>query len=405
MSRPKLAFTSIKYKLTFIILSLLVTASHCMADISDLFNNNKFQFHGFGSQSYLHTSDNDFFGTSENGSFEFFEFGINGIWQPTTRFKLASQLVARDAGKSDDGKFRIDYSFLDYIISNEHNKTGIRAGRIVNPYGLYNDTRDIAATRPSILLPQSIYFDVNRNFALSSDGFQIYHENRKEMRDIFIQLGLFEPRTEDPDFEPAIFFQKAPGNLEGTPSWMARILYEYDFGRIRLGLTASEVNVEYNPGSADSIFPGEFHFRPFILSAQYNSERWSFTGEVARRTSELEKFNPGRNTKFSGTSFFIQGTYRTHANWRLLIRYDELIWNNNDRDGKKFQAATGRVHYSRFAKDWTIGARWDLNQYTMLHLEWHRVNGTGWLSLLETPQSIESEQYWNLFAVSASIRF
>ncbi len=362
--------------------------------------------HGFAAQHYITTDDNSFFGDSEDGSFEFWELGINTLWRPLNNLQFAAQAVARDAGKTDDGKPRLDYAFVDYAFSQRSTgASGVRLGRVVNPLAFYNDTRDIVATRPGILLPQSVYFDVNRNFALSSDGGQLYHEVNNDLGAYTFQLGVFEPRMEDPDFEPAIFFQEVPGQLEGAASWMARILYEHDLGRIRLGLTAAEINVDYEPGTNDPIAPGEFHFIPYILSAQYNDENWSLTAEYARRSTELEKFKLLPDIDFTGSSYFVQGTYRLRPTLEAFLRYDELIWNNDDKDGKAFESLTGLPHYSRFAKDWTIGLRWDVSPRVMLRTELHQVNGTGWLSLLENTSPMDTDQHWQLFALSASIRF
>ena len=386
-------------------LSLLFQTAQAQDPATPTWHDNV-QFHGFVAQNYILTDDNNFFGDSEDGSFEFWELGFNTLWRPLSNLQFAAQLVSRDAGETDDGDPRFDYAFVDYSFAHRSTgSTGLRVGRVVNPFGFYNDTRDIAATRPGILLPQSIYFDVNRNFALSSDGVQLYHETGDYNGIYSFQLGVFDPRTEDPDFEPAIFFQNVPGKLEGTTSWMARLIYDRDLGRIRLGLTVSEVNVDYNPGAMDPIAPGEFHFRPIILSAQYNNEFWSLTAEYSRRTTQLEKFGGPLEVKFTGSSYFVQGTYRLRPAWEAFVRYDELIWNNDDRNGKEFESLTGLPNYSRFAKDWTLGLRWDVTPRFMLRTEWHQVNGTGWLSLLENTTPSAAEQHWQLFALSASYRF
>ena len=363
------------------------------------------QLHGFAAQSYIHTDDNDFFGNSDNGSFEFWELGINALWRPLSQLQFAAQLVARDAGETDDGKLRFDYAFADYNFTFLNtSSSGLRLGRIVNPYAFYNDTRDVVSTRPGILLPQSIYFDVNRNFALSADGAQFYYETSHNNDDYTFQLSVIEPRTDDPDFELAILFADQPGQMEGRSSWMGRLMFERDLGRIRLALTAADINAEYDPGRNDPISPGKFHFHPYILSAQYNRETWSLTSEFARRTSKLEKFLP-TPVKFTGSSYFIQATRRFATDWETFVRYDELIWDDDDKDGRKFERMFGLPHYSRFAKDWTVGLRWDISPRIMLRTEWHRVNGTGWLSLLENTVPAETEQRWNLFAFTAAFRF
>ena len=368
----------------------------------------EFDFHGFATQSYLYSTDNNFFGESSDGSFEFYELGINTLWNPTEKLKFAAQAVARDAGNTDDGGVRLDYGFLDYeIVTNDTSTTGIRLGRVVNPLGFYNESRDVAATRPGTLLPQSIYFDANRNLALSSDGLFIYHEQYSERNDLSFQVSIAEPRTEDPDLEPALFGSSRPGTLEGTTSWVARLLYEHDFGRIRLGLTAADLNVKYNPKSDPIIRSGDLSFQPLILSAQYQTEKWVFTSEWARRKTELTNLGVLEDWKLQGTSYFVQAAYRVSPSVTLQMRYDSLVWDDDDKKGEEFASNPFYPYpgYSRYAKDWTLGVRWDINQYWLLSAEVHDIEGTGWLSLLENPDPAQMEKNWQLFAFTASVRF
>ena len=103
------------------------------------------QVHGFLSQALISTSENNFFGKSEDRvSTDFREIGINASWQPIPSFQASLQLVLRDAGKTDDGDIRVDYGLADYaLISTETDLWGIRGGRVPTPLGLYNDTRDV----------------------------------------------------------------------------------------------------------------------------------------------------------------------------------------------------------------------------------------------------------------------
>ncbi len=118
------------------------------------------------------------------------------------------QLLSRQAGESSKGGIRIDYGFLDYTaITSEAKEFGVRLGRIKNPFGFYNDTRDVPFTRPSILLPQSIYFDRARNLAMASDGVQFYGESRNDWGDITGQFGVVFPQVEDKNTEAAIFLK------------------------------------------------------------------------------------------------------------------------------------------------------------------------------------------------------
>ena len=114
------------------------------------------QVHGFASLGYFNTTDNNFFGDTkqDSGDVDFWELGINGSWRALPNLQLSMQVVSRKAGEADDGDLRIDYGFLDYAFVSDVNKVlGVRLGRVINPLGLYNDTRDMPFTRPSILLP------------------------------------------------------------------------------------------------------------------------------------------------------------------------------------------------------------------------------------------------------------
>lgn len=369
------------------------------------------QIHGFLSQGYIKTDTNNFFGhTSNMGSLDFRELGINGSWRPLQNLQLSLQVVSREAGQTDDGHIRIDFGLLSYTaISTPENVWGIRLGRVVNPYGLYNDTRDMPFTRPSILLPQSVYFDVNRQLALSSDGLQIFGENHSDIGDFFFQINGGWSRTTDRDFK-TLTAGDLPGNMVGQLSWIARLMYEYDGGRIRLGVTGAELNAGFQPNSKRNVYdaqPGNFSLQPLLFSAQYNAESWSLTSEYGLRQVTSPGFGFFPDTTKTGEAYYVQGTYRFLPILEGFLRYDVLYWNMGDRNGKEFAAEFGdpSLSYWQFAKDISTGLRWDVTPSIMLRAEYHYVNGTGWLSPLENHPPSNAEQHWQMFALSASFRF
>ena len=67
-----------------------------------------YQVHGYAAQGFVLTSDNNFFGESEDGSFDYYEAGINAQVQMGPRLLFAAQAAVRDAGISDDGSLRLD---------------------------------------------------------------------------------------------------------------------------------------------------------------------------------------------------------------------------------------------------------------------------------------------------------
>jgi hypothetical protein len=367
------------------------------------------QIHGFASQAYILTSANDFFGDSdEGGSFDFRELGLNASLRPLPRLQLSAQVLSRRAGQSDDGDPDLDYAFADYsFVSNPASTMGLRAGRIKNPLGLYNDTRDVAFTRPSILLPQSIYFDRTRDLALSADSVQLYGEGRMDVGAIGFQFGVANPRVSDDETELAFLGADRPGELDNDISYIGRIMYEHGGGRLRLALSGAQVNIDYDPAADPSqdLLPGSIRFQPWIFSAQYNAERWSLTGEYALRKSTFEGLAPIPDMSFTGESYYLQGTYRIGTNWEALLRYDVLYADRDDRDGEKFAALSGRPGHNRFAKDLTVALSWNVASSFLLRAEYHNVDGTGWLPIPDNPDLGATERHWDMFLLQAALRF
>ncbi len=368
--------------------------------------------HGFLTQGYTLTSANNFFGDStDEGSFEFTELGINGFWQFSPRLHAAAQLLSRRAGSGSDGTIRLDYGVLDYrVLSDENQDFGARLGRFKNPLGLYNDTRDVAFTRPSIILPQSIYFDRTRDLALSSDGLQLYANRRSTEGEWEFQLGIGRPDVDDKDTELSVLGGNRPGELKDETSYIARLMYERDGGQIRLGITHAQLNMDYRPGMPDPSGPGSIRFSPTILSAQYNDERWSLTGEYAKRPLKFGNnivYVPPPLKDITGESYYLQGSYQFDPRWEGLLRYDVTYLNDDDRNGRFIEALSGgaRPAYSQYARDWTVGLRWSPNRAWMVRAEHHWVDGTAWLPLQDNPIAADTERRWRLFSLLVSYRF
>ncbi|SET00070.1 hypothetical protein SAMN05216326_1098 [Nitrosomonas marina] len=376
----------------------------------DLLDN--LQIQGFASQAFMATSDNDVFGnTDEGGGFGFTELGLNALFSPHSRLQLSAQMLSRRAGKDNTGVPRLDFAFLDYrLYSHEANQFGIRFGRLKNPFGFYNDTRDVPFTRPSILLPQSIYFDRTRNVGLSSDSIQFYGEtSNAKWGDFAIQFGIIRPIVDDRDTEISLLGPRLTGNLSPDVSLIGRGLFETPGKRFRLAVSGIWFNADYKPGvkEAGLINPGSIEFSPIYVSAQYNTERWTLTSEYALRKFRYTDFDVTDLDilDFYGESFYFQGEYRFNHKWEALIRYDVLYTDRSDRDGSEFAALRGKPAHSRFAKDLTVGLRWNITPRIMARLEYHRINGTAWLAPLDNPDASMTSKNWNLFAAQLSFRF
>jgi len=365
------------------------------------------QVHGFVSQAFISSSDNNFWGeTSADEHFGFSELGVNISAQPTSDLHLAGQLLARRAGNLDDGDIRLDYVLADYsIMSNQSRSLGIRIGRILHPLGLYNETRDIAFTRPGILLPQSIYFDRTRDLAFSSDGFQFHGEHRTGSNEIFWQVGSALPIVDSPELELALLSNDWPGKFEPDTSYLGRLFWEKNGGRLRLGLSYGYVDMIYKPGLLDPLSRGHITFEPAIFSLQYNEEKWSATTEYALRKFDYKGLGAINDQTFTGESWYLQGSYRATREWEIFARYDNLFADKGDRNGEDYAAATSQPAYGRYARDFTLGLKKVFTPSFMVRAEYHQVDGTAWLSTLDNQSPTVPVRKWDMLALLASYRF
>ena len=135
--------------------------------------------HGFATQAALHTSANSWGGDTDDAvSTDYNEAGLNLMVEPLQHVRLSAQAVARNAGNYDRGDLHTDYAQIDYAaVHSATNNGGLRLGRVKNIYGLFNDTRDVAHTRPSIFLPAIIYWEQLRDIILFHDGGSVYWDH------------------------------------------------------------------------------------------------------------------------------------------------------------------------------------------------------------------------------------
>ena len=147
--------------------------------------------------------------------------------------------------------------------------------------GFYKETRDVAFTRPSILLPQSIYPIYVRNLALSSDGLYVYGEHRSDYGDFFFQSAIGYPLAVNNELKPAAFgTTQVPGSFESQPSYLSRLLYEWNGGRLRTAVTYFQTNLDYDVGTIPFEFLDSLHIEPWIFSLQYNAEGWGLRQNI-----------------------------------------------------------------------------------------------------------------------------
>jgi hypothetical protein len=323
------------------------------------------QVHAFISQGSLISTDNNYLATTERGSFEMTEAGINFSKAVNDRLRMGIQLFTRDLGPIGNYTARVDWAFLDYRWKDW---LGLRAGRVKMPYGLYNDSSDIDAAHPVVLLPQSIYPATNREALLAQTGFEIYGFKALGRRGA-LEYRLFAG-TIHVDLGESSMTQI--DRLEIPYVVGGRAMWETPVEGLRVGGSALALRLE-----SDLRLPGDtmpltlsLGLRMWIASLEYVTGPITFAAEYSRWTSRLETDDP---------RFPRNHTTDTRAYWLAAYRFSPLV-QAAGYYSMFYPDLDKRIGRESHLHDAAATLRFDLNTHWLLKLEAHALRGTATLN-------------------------
>lgn len=366
----------------------------------------RLKVHGFVAQSLFHTSDNNLFGQSDDGiSLGITEAGLNASYQAFDRLSLAIQGLYRRAGDVDRGSFRVDYGLADLTLwQHDSGRVGLRAGRAKIPFGLYNETRDVAFTRPTILLPQGIYFERSRALLTSADGGSFYAEQRTDFGDFYFKFNYALPLGNNKEIRSTLLGPIPTGEFSAKPAIATQLSYELGGGKYVFALSHMDLRLDYHPQAGEAVKAGQSHIRPLMFSAQYNGEKLTLTGEYDYRWNTFKGYGIISDRQFATESWYLQGSYQLLPKWQATLRYDSVYSDVDNRGGANFEDY-GLPAHAAFAQDWMLGIRWDITDSWMLRGEYHRVHGTYWLPQADNPARLQTAPNWDLFGLQTTFHF
>lgn len=367
-----------------------------------------FQWHGFASQAAAHTDVNDYGGNSADGvALDLRELGLNASYRPNADWLISGQALARWAGAADEGDLRVDYAFVDHTLaSGESHRVNMQVGKVKNPLGLFNTTRDVAHTRPGIQMPQSVYMERARNFFLAAPGLSLAGNHALEHGEHGWRLNLMRPEAGGEDLEYLFIFRPAPGAFQGRASWLGQWTLDLEGGKYRLGLSLGELRTRYKPAAVDFFTAGESTYKPRVLSLELNQEDWSLTGEYMLLDSRGKNYGPfggGVQDPNTVAAWYLQATFRPLPRTSVYARRDVFYLDDSDKSSARFAQATGLPGHLLYGKDWTLGVRRDWKDWAFSG-EMHVTDGTVWLSPLDTP-FLGQRRKWRMFLLQAAYRF
>jgi hypothetical protein len=393
-----------KYTVSFLMMGLLFFS--LQAEAAD--TQHRFQTHGFVAQGLIDVSHSNFV-TDEGGlSTRLTEIGLNASYQLTDDLRIAGQAVYLNGGNRYDEGVRLDYLLLDYMAYNQHNwLLDIYVGRFKNNHWLYSNTRDIPFARPSIILPQSVYFDGFRDIAMGGDGIAIkasYSDDTLGELDFNVSSGASKLYR---DQQQLLLTQLAQGEIKQDFDHQASVYWRPPFSAWRFGVSLLDSDFSYAAANQDAFADGLFSFQFYTANVMYEGELWELSGEVYQERFATRGFYaPNMLKNQVGQGSYLQARYKWSDKLTTLIRAEKFYVDKNDKNGKQMERLTGIPAYFAYHQDLTVGLSYDITQNIRLQFEHHWFKGTGRLNSIVFPDpQLNDREFWQLAAMQFMVWF
>lgn len=358
---------------------------------------------GFVAQGLIQANDSNFVTDDGKVSLKLTEIGVNSSFRINPTFRVAAQAVYLDGGNRYPDGFRIDYLFLEWQMinnSNWHVKTQL--GRNKNYHWLYSSTRDVPHTRPSVLLPQSLYFDTFRDVALGVDGIALIAQTHNQFGewDVNFSYGnsiISKEQTQN------LLGSSATGKLNHDSDKQFSLYWRPKLTNFQFGVSLLDADFSYDRGDNDTFMSGEETSQRFMFNLLYQGQNWEFASEIMRERVIAENLLfPGFYSDVTAEGGYFQARYFLSNQVTLLARLDMYDRNRKDRDGKSLESVSqGLVPgYFGLMDQVTAGVTWKFAKNIQVQAEYHKVKGTGRLAPVFTPNTLLNDsKYWDMWAV------
>ena len=395
----------LKIKVVSKVLVLIVLNSLMIEVLAAQEINHNLQIHGFIAQGIIDVEGSDFVNDSGDVSTELTEIGLNASYQLSSQFRITGQVVYLEGGNRYDNGTRIDYALLDWsVFQNENWQINLYLGRFKNYHWLYSGTRDVPFTRPSIILPQSMYFDGFRDIAVGGDGGDLKISHSSDNLGDF-DFNLSSGTTNISKEQTKLLLSElALGRMKQLSDVQTSLYWQPAFSFWRFGISFLDSDFEYaSAEEGDNFLDAEIKLQRSIINAMYEGEKWEFAFEAFQERFILNGFYfDGYHQDKLGLGYYAQSQYKVDKNFTLLLRYEKFYSDKNDKSGKTLEGNTGGLVPSYFAyqHDITLGISYDIAETFRLQLEFHNFTGTARLTPVVLPNlELNDSEHWHLWAL------
>jgi len=383
----------------------LVLPAHAEVDI---------QIHGFGSIGYIDTQDNNLYGESKDGTFEFNEIGLNVNAQLADNLRAGFQVFSRDLMDIDNNRAVIDWALLDYRYTDGH---GIQVGKVKAPSGLYNDTRDYDFLRTKVFLPTSSYPESLRDFLQGAVGVALYGNfdfgnfGSLDYRGVYGNSDMSEDGgavtlIEKESVLESVYDVDVERVMAGSLIWntpleglrVGATINRLDnmvfsgYSTYKWAALAGMAGLDMPIGSSAHNHTDKYERMSFFAEYQYVDWIFAYEYQQSDLIYELEELTFLPQAMQRNMGYYLSVEYQGFENIGLAVTWDNAKRNDSLDPSNR-----------RGAEDIYFSARYDFSSQWLIKAEYHRVDGTVLLSEGDNPDGMKED--WGYLAIKTTYNF
>jgi hypothetical protein len=352
--------------------------------------NRTVQVHGFVSQGFVYTNDNNWLTMdTSSGSAAFTDFGLNMSSQVTDKLRIGAQGYDRNLGQLGQYHPSLDWALADYRFKSWF---GVRGGKVKTTLGLYTDTQDLDFLRVFALLPQSIYPTDLRDSTIAHLGGDVYGNVSLKHGLGDLSYTAYAGHRSDSIYsgypylltQYGVYFSRVGGLQYGADLRWNTPLKGLLIGASRLNedLTGTaKFTSPLNP--AGGLVPLNEGFKAGWTNqfyGEYTVGKLRIDSEYRRQLHDQNNESLNVETIIDVRGWYISGSYRLMKRLALGSYYSRYSITTVSEGGPLaagFPRQTDTSLPVNHIYDKVIAARVDLNKFWNLKLEGHFMDGYG----------------------------
>jgi len=364
----------------------------------------KLKWHGFIAQGAMQAEDNSFINDDGDLSFKLTDIGLNASYQINRKLRVAGQAVYLNADNRYQEGARIDYLLLDWTLFDEgSSNSNLLLGRFKNSHWLYSATRDVPHSRPSIILPQSVYFDALRDAGLTIQGAGLRANHLIDSGNLTFELNYGSGLSLRSGTAQHALSRRARGEMDVDSSLSASLRFSPLSERWLTYISYVDVDFDYDASGNESLLDADATLERTMLGFLYSGERYELASELFEETSGLDGFLASSySSETTSQGGYLQLRYFINPKLTGLLRVDTFDRDKDDRDGSKLERSTfGMVpdHFG-YMDDLTLGLQWTFKRNLSLQMEYHNIRGTGRSGPVVEPNlALNQKSNWDMWAL------